>query len=170
MRKVPHQDPGPCATAPGWLKAQISQEGPGPQCKPRSKAGDTQTHPVPQNHQVVSLGLPVLGFVLPGPLWGYPTSGHHCAHLCPWEEGQHKDLLAQDLQTGCPFLCSPTPATLPTPPTAAREAPVPRDSRGHCWAGCPGNKAPFSRAAGSRGAGCQCQHCPLPAWHCQPGT
>lgn len=57
-----------------------------------------------------------------------------------------------------------------TPPShsAHTHPQLPMDSRGHCWPGCPGNKAPFSRAAGSRGAGCQGQHCPLPAWHCQP--
>lgn len=86
--------------------------------------------------------------------------------------GHGTPLLAQNLQNGRPFLCHPTPnptmPPCPHPPAAAWEAPVPSDHRGHYWAGCPGNKAPFSRAAGSRGACCQCQHCLLPAWHCQP--
>lgn len=67
---------------PGGTRATVQSS--------RSKAGDTQSHPVPQNHQVVSLGLSVLRFVLPH-MWGYPTSGHHCAFLCPMGKGQHKD-------------------------------------------------------------------------------
>lgn len=103
--------------------------------------------------------------------------GKRCAHLRE-PQGQHKEpwprtlLLARHTQ--CPFLRHPTPdpTTRPHqhPPAAAQEALVPTDRGGHCRAEWPGNKAPFSGAAGSRlseGDGCQCQHCPLPTRHHQ---
>lgn len=91
----------------------------------RSKAGDTQSHPVPQNHQVISLILPLLRFVLPGPMWGHPTSGHPCAHLCPMGRRAEKDPWPWDHPAGprlaewlpLPLLSplKPHQATLPTP-------------------------------------------------------
>lgn len=173
MRKGPILGPRTLHHSP-WLSDGTDQPG-------RTRAtvqlqeqswGHTESPSATKPPGCLCLGLPVLGFVLPGSMWGYPTSGYHCACLSPMGRRAPQGPLAQDLQNGRPFLCHPTPnptmPPCPHPPAAAWEAPVPSDHRGHCWAGCPGNKAPFSRAAGSRGACCQCQHCLLPAWHCQP--
>lgn len=84
MRKGPILGPRTLHHSP-WLSDGTDQPG-------RTRAtvqlqeqswGHTESPSATKPPGCLCLGLPVLGFVLPGSMWGYPTSGHHCACLCP---------------------------------------------------------------------------------------
>lgn len=78
MREGPTLGPRTLHNPPGWVMAQISQDGPGPQCSSRSKAGDTDSPSATEQPGCLS-GLTNVGVCPSQPHVGPP---HLRASLC----------------------------------------------------------------------------------------